>query len=148
MQSITFKPPLTELRLTIKRLDVPVVSTHLGSPVDGSNHPRQTQAKEHIHRVAAGDVSDGVISSLLIGGGGFAGEGIRKGGAESDEGDGSDRVKQIDETAEDGGQITDDGRQDGNEAQSHHKGDPAVGVEEVGRRHDGKDYLSERIELP
>lgn len=64
--------------------------THVDLVIDGGNDPGKAQSKEDVDGVAAGDVPDGVIGSLLADGCDLAGEGVREGGAQCYEGDGSD----------------------------------------------------------
>lgn len=68
--------------------------SHIYLMVDGGYNPRYSKTHEHVHRVAARNVSDGVVRRLLRGGRNLAGEGVGEGGAESHEGDGRDLKKQ------------------------------------------------------
>ena len=58
--------------------------------VDWGNDPGQSESHEHVDRVAARHVTDGIVRSLLIDGRNLASEGVRQGGAQRYEGDGSD----------------------------------------------------------
>ena len=50
----------------------------------GGNRPWQAEAQEYVDRVAACDVSYGVVCSLFAHSGRFAGKGVGKRGAKSD----------------------------------------------------------------
>ena len=127
--------------------------------VDGGYDPRYSKTHKDVDRVAARNVSDGVVRRLLRGGRNLAGEGVGQGGAEGHEGDGRDLNKQSlqlnspaswlaimsylrvesDDAAEYLRQVADhdDGQAD------HGEGDDEAGVaaQEAGRRNDGEDQL-------
>ena len=57
--------------------------------VNSCNNPWYSKTQKHIDRVTAGNISNSIVSSLLIHSGGFAGEFVSKRGTQGYKGDGS-----------------------------------------------------------
>ena len=57
--------------------------------VNRSNHPWYSKTHEHVDRVTAGNISNSIVSSLLIHSGGFAGKCVGRRGTQGYKGDGS-----------------------------------------------------------
>ena len=113
---------------------------HLRGPVDGRNHPRQTESKKDVDRVGPGDVADRVVGRLVHHGCLLVGERVRQTGAEGDERDDRDGVLEPNETAKYGGQVADDGRQQTDESQRDGELQPAA--EYRWRRNEGEQQLT------
>ena len=56
--------------------------------IESRDDPWKSEPEEDVDGVWAGDVADGVVGILLIGGGRLAGEGVGQGSSESNERDG------------------------------------------------------------
>ena len=112
---------------------------HLDGPVDAGKSPGQAQSQKDVDGVAASDVANGVVSSLFHRGGLLAGKKIRQGSAQSNEGDGSDRVLQAHQASEDGSQVSHDGRQHADDDERDAEGEPAL--PDAGRRDECEEDL-------
>lgn len=103
-----------------------VVSIVIHLPPDGSDDPGETHAEEYVDRVGAGDVADGGVSIWGRLGSSHGGEGIGQGSAHSDKSDTSHGGLQENDTAEGGGDLTDDRGDDANKHKSDKESRPAT----------------------
>merc|ERR1719348_2262127 len=94
--------------------------------IDGSDHPWYPETHEHIDRVAARHVSYRVVRVLLVHGCCLAGEGVRQRGPQGHEGDGGYLILQIDDTSEDGGEISDHDDEQADHGEGSHEAGPAA----------------------
>merc|ERR1719472_639248 len=81
----------------------------LGLPVDGSHGPCNSNTQEHVDGVGAGNISNGVLCSLVFNGSCLGGEGIRHAGSKGNKCNGIDAVFEVDKAAKMAGDISDDG---------------------------------------
>merc|ERR1719461_2664311 len=97
--------------------------------VEGSHTPRNTDTKEDIDGVGAGDVAHGGVGGLVLNGSRLRGEGVGYRGSQGDNGVGA--VLKVDEAAEMTGNVTDDGSADTDSADRDDKGRVA-GIDSCG----------------
>ena len=97
-------------------------------------------AEEDVHGVAAGDVHDGGVSPLVLLRRRPGGEEVGHRGAQRDYRDGGDGVVDVQDAAQQLGEVADDDGEPGDVPQRPPEADPAAQVV-CGGREDGEDHL-------
>ena len=94
--------------------------------VDGTDDPGETQTKENIHGVGAGNVSDRRVSIRALAGGSHACKGVGEGGSDGDERDRGDAGLEAHHAAHNAGNFADDGSESTNEGDGCDEARPAT----------------------
>jgi hypothetical protein len=87
--SLHHKANFRFLELNTVRLRKSIIKAYINSMVNRSDHPGYSKTQEHVDWVAACNISNSIISSLLVHNSSFAGECVWKRGTQSNKGNGS-----------------------------------------------------------
>mmetsp|Transcript_27960 Transcript_27960/g.65217 ORF Transcript_27960/g.65217 Transcript_27960/m.65217 type:complete len:722 (-) Transcript_27960:571-2736(-) len=134
--------PVSELEWHVHIFQVPILPLLTGIPAppdEGGKHPRQAQTEEDVHRVAPRDVADGRVCVCHHDGRRLGGKGVRQGGSQRHDSDGSDLVWKRAHATKERGQITDHHRDEADHEEGTHKAHPATAV--VRGRHESEEQL-------